>query len=229
MFFYILGFLIFYFPTMWVKYTFAKHNDVLPKMPFTGKEFGNNLLKEKKLDSVKIEETSIGDHYDTESKKVKVEPDRLERKSITSIAIICHEIGHALQDKENYKPLMRRQILIRKTAWIQSLGSGILYIGIPTLVATGVYPFIRICLFIVVGATLIRMLIHFVTLEVELDASFKRAMPILEEKLPSEYHGACKSILRVAAFTYVIGAMTSIINFRNIWWVFKSVSRRKIL
>ena len=61
------------------------------------------------------------------------------------------------------------------------------------------------------------MIIHLITLDVELDASFKRAMPILEKKIPQEYHSASKSILRVCAFTYVIASLTSIFKVRNLW------------
>ena len=65
-------------------------------MPFSGLEFGNMIFKEKGLQNVQIEETSIGDHYDLTEKKVKVGKDRLTKKSLTSIAIISHEIGHAI-------------------------------------------------------------------------------------------------------------------------------------
>ena len=65
------------------------------------------------------------------------------------------------------------------------------------------------------------MIVHLVTLDVELDASFNRAMPILQKKIPQEYHSACRSILRVCAFTYVIGSLTSILNVRYIWFALR--------
>ena len=95
MIFYILGFFIYIVPVLWVNYTLNKYDDALPNMPFTAKEFGLNLLKEQNLDEVNIEETKIGDHYDTGSKMVRVKSERLDKKSITSITIMCHEIGHA--------------------------------------------------------------------------------------------------------------------------------------
>ena len=55
------------------------------------------------------------------------------------------------------------------------------------------------------------------TLDVEMDASFKRAMPILEEKIPEAYHAKCRDVLRAAAFTYVIGALTSFLSLRYLW------------
>jgi hypothetical protein len=227
MIFYILGFFMYAVPGLWVNYTLNKHDDVLANMPFTAKEFGLNLLKEQNLDGVNIEDTKIGDHYDTSSKTVRVKPERLDKKSITSITVMCHEIGHAIQHKENYPPLIRRQKIISKTEWLNKLSSLLLYAGVPTILATGALPFIRICVIIIFASILINMISHLITLDVELDASFKRAMPILENKIPQEYHASCKSILRVCAFTYVIGSLTTILNVRNIWLLFRAVMFRR--
>ena len=186
-------------------------------MPFNGLEFGEQIIKEKNLSDVVIEGTKEGDHYDPNEKKVRVKQERLDNKSITAISVVCHEIGHAIQHNENYKPLERRQILVKNTAWISKLGGGILYIGLPTLFATGSFPLIRVCLILVIFTIIINVLIHLVTLDVEIDASFNRALPILREKVPSQYHEKCRSVLRAAAYTYVIGALRSVISLRYIW------------
>ena len=224
---YLLGILIYAVPGVWVNYTLNKHDDVLPNMPFTAKEFGLNLLKEQNLDDVKIEDAKIGDHYDTSSKTVKVKPDRLDKKSITSITVMCHEIGHAMQHKENFPPLIRRQIIISKTEWLNKLSSLLLYGGFPVIFATGALPFIRICVIIIFASILINMIAHLITLDVELDASFKRAMPILEKKIPEEYHSSCKSILRVCAYTYVCASLTSILDVRKLWFLLRAVMFRR--
>ena len=226
---YLLGILIYAVPGVWVNYTLNKHDDVLPNMPFTAKEFGLNLLKEQNLDEVNIEDTKIGDHYDTKSKTVRVKPDRLDKKSITSITVMCHEIGHAMQHKENFPPLIRRQIIISKTEWLNKLSSLLLYGGFPVIFATGALPFIRICVIIIFASILINMIAHLITLDVELDASFKRAMPILEKKIPEEYHSSCKSILRVCAYTYVCASLTSILDVRKLWFLLRAVMFRRWL
>ena len=84
-----------------------------------------------------------------------------------------------------------------------------------------------VCLIIIFASILINMIAHLVTLEVELDASFKRAMPILEKKIPQEYHSACKSILKVCAFTYVIGSLTSILDVRKVWFLLRAFLFRR--
>ena len=216
-FYVIFLFILFVAPIIWYNYVFKKNDKTLINMPFNGFEFGRELLQEHNLDDVKIESTKLGDHYDLINKKVMVLEDRLEKKSLTSITIICHEIAHAIQHKENYKPLKRRNVIIKSTAWITQLGSGILLIGFPIIFATGSYGFIKICLAVAGLSLLISALIHIITLDVEIDASFNKAYPIIKQKVPAEYHQACRSILLAAALTYVIGVFRSFFSLRFIW------------
>ena len=210
-------FILFVAPIIWYNYIFKKNDKVLINMPFTGFEFGKELLQEHNLNDVKIEATKLGDHYDLINKKVMVLENRLAKKSLTSITIICHEIAHAIQHKENYKPLKRRNVIIKNTSWITQLASGILLIGFPIIFATGSYGFIKICLAIAAFSLLISALIHIITLDVEIDASFNKAYPIIKQKVPAEYHEACRSILLAAALTYVIGVFRSFFSLRFIW------------
>ena len=216
-------FILFVAPIIWYNYIFKKNDKVLINMPFTGFEFGRELLQEHNLNDVQIEGTKLGDHYDLINKKVMVLEDRLGRKSLTSITIICHEIAHAIQHKENYKPLKRRNIIIMNTSWITQLGSGILLIGFPIIFATGSYGFIKICLAVAAFSLLISALIHIITLDVEIDASFNKAYPIIKQKVPVEYHQACRSILLAAALTYVIGVFRSFFSLRFIWMLITRV------
>ena len=215
-------YLIFFFivsvlPMLWLNYVFKKNDVILENMPFNGLEFGNLILRERGLQNVLIEQTKIGDHYDLNEKKIKVLDERLEKKSITAISIVCHEIGHAIQHSENYKPLEQRNKIVKNTAWITRIGSGILYMGIPAIFATGASSLIKVSLLITLLSLVIGVLIHLITLDVEFDASFNRALPILKEKVPVEYHSACRSILLAAAFTYVIGTIRNFLSLRYIW------------
>ena len=215
--YFIIFLLLSVFPMLWLNYVFNKNDKILINMPFNGQEFGNLILEEKGLNNVLIEETSVGDHYDLNEKKVKVLNDRLNKKSLTSISIICHEIGHAIQHQENYKPLKNRTIIVKSTAWITQIGNSILLIGIPFIFATGATSLIKTSLIIVLISLIIGVFIHIITLDVEFDASFNRAMPIIREKVPKEYHNACRSVLLAAALTYVVGTIRNFISLRYIW------------
>ena len=80
----------------------------LSGMPFNAEEFGKLLLEENGLKEVVLEETNQVDHYDLNDKAVRVKEGRLQKKSLTALSIVCHEIGHAIQHKEEYGPLVKR-------------------------------------------------------------------------------------------------------------------------
>jgi len=223
MIYFVLFFLITIIPVIWINNVFKKNDKILPNMPFDGHEFGDQLIKEFKLKDVRLEKTLIGDHYDLEQKKVKVREERLKRKSLTSISIVCHEIGHAIQHAEGYSPLFTRTKLVKNTQWINKISALIIYTGLPLIFATGSLPLIKLCVIIVLLSMLIGLVIHLITLEVELDASFNKAFPIIKEKIPEVYHDACYTVLRAAAFTYVIGVFKNIISLRFMWSVLKRI------
>ena len=215
----VIFFLISFVPVLWVNYVFKKNDTILPNMPFNAYEFGEDIIKELKLKNVSIEKTLIVDHYDLVEKKVRVHEDRFNRKSLTSISIICHEIGHAIQHSQNYTPLITRTKLVKNTQWINQISMAIIYIGLPLIFATGFLSLIKLCALIILLSTLIGVIIHLITLEVELDASFNRAFPIIKKKIPEVYHNSCRSVLRAAAFTYVVGVFKNLISLRMIWTV----------
>ena len=200
-------------------------------MPFTGKQLGLKILEEKKLENVLIEPIKQMDHYNPIEKKVHIGEDKINKKSITSIAVVAHEIGHAIQDKEGYKPLLLRQKLIEKTIILQRLGSFLLIIGLPSIFAFTKSPLITfIAAILIMGCLSTNVLIHLITLPVEFDASFKRALPILQKYVPNENMKQCRSVLRAAAFTYLAQSIVSIFRLKIILFSFinilKSIIRR---
>ena len=229
--FYFLPFLSLFLPSLWVSYVLRKNNEILPNMPFTGKELGIKLLKENKLENILIEPINQVDHYNPLEKKVRISEDKLHKKSITSIAVVAHEIGHAIQDKENYKPLLLRQKLIEKTILFQRVGSFLLIIGLPSIFAITKSPFITfLAAILIMGCLSTNVVIHLITLPVEFDASFKRALPILQKYVPKENMRQCRSVLRAAAFTYLAQSIVSIFRLKVILFSFinilKSIIRR---
>ena len=59
-----------------------------------------------------------------------------------------------------------------------------------------------------------RMMVHAVTLPIEFDASFSKALPLLRggNYVPQSYEKAVSRILRAAALTYVSAALADILN-----------------
>ncbi len=63
------------------------------------------------------------------------------------------------------------------------------------------------------------MVVHFLTLPTELDASFMRALPLLKQHgvLRREDVPRARRLLTAAAFTYVAVALQSLLNIAR-WW-----------
>ncbi|NKB81421.1 MAG: peptidase [Nitrospirales bacterium] len=210
----LLCLVIFLGPQLWVKRIFAQHRIPRDDYPGTGGQLARHLLDRFNLKEVKVETTELGDHYDPITKIVRLTPDNFHEKSLTAVAVAAHEVGHALQDQAQYQPLMERTRLAHVAQKTEKIGSFVM-LGIPIVAGLARSP---VASLLVLGAGLaimgISTLLHLLTLPVEWDASFKRALPILEK---GGYVSAAdqlnaRKILKAAALTYVAGSLASLLN-----------------
>ena len=185
----------------------------------TGAQLARHLLDKHGLSNVSVERTPEGDHYDPENKAVRLTDDKFDGKSLTAITVAAHEVGHALQDHEGYAPLRIRSRLVRATRNVERLGAGVLMMS-PFIGALTRAPGLSLLMF---GAGLLTLgtttMIHFATLPTELDASFGRALPMLDEYriLKSADRPHARRLLKAAAFTYVAASLMSLLNIAR-WW-----------
>ena len=207
-------------PSLWVKLVMSRYSSEKPEMPGTGGELAKHLIKRFSLKDVEVEITELGDHYDPIEKKVRLLPEHYGSKSLTAIAIAAHEVGHAIQDQQGDKRLATRtkmvpivNLLARWSVVIISLSP---VIGIIT---RHPIPF-SLLLFIGLSGFIARMMIHAVTLPIEFDASFSKALPILREGdyVSQSNEKAVSHVLRAAALTYVSAALADILNLSR--WIF---------
>jgi len=220
---FVLLFILTQLPNWWTRSILKKYSPPDPSIPGTGAEFAQHLIKKYQL-QITLEETSEGDHYDPLQKVVRLHHDTYHTNSLTAITTVAHEIGHALQDQQNYEPLQQRTELIQRSQWLQKF-SAIALAATPFLIPLMHTPIIGIITFsagfIAMG---IPVILHLSTLPVEFDASFKRALPLLEQGqylTPSQLKAA-RRILLACALTYVAASLSSLLN---LWKWFKS-SRR---
>lgn len=203
-----------YLPQMWVRNVIQAHAAERPDIPGTGGELARHLLDEMQLSHVTVEQTDQGDHYDPASRTVRLLPQHLNGRSLSAIVIAAHEVGHAMQDATGYAPLAARTRMARQAAAVEKVGS-IIMLAAPVVMIFAKAPFLLLVQMmvgvLVLGFT---VLMHAVTLPVEFDASFSRALPVLkaggyvqDKDLPS-----ARRILRAAAFTYVAAAAMSILD-----------------
>jgi uncharacterized protein len=212
----ILLLIIIFLPQFWVKHVIKHYSQTIDDMPGTGGELANHLIKRFELEAVSVEQTDNGnDHYDPISKTIRLSESNYTGKSLTAVTIAAHEFGHALQHHMNYKPLMLRTSLARTAAIAEKIASFIL-ISLPfTMVLTKI-PAISLIM-LLAGLTIMSLpiILHLFTLPVEFDASFNRALPILNEGnyLPDSAMPVAKKILTAAALTYVSASLASLLNF----------------
>ena len=201
-------------PQLWTRRVFAQHSVPRPDYPGTGAELARHLLDQLDLQHIKVEASELGDHYDPEAKAVRLTPDKFSGKSLTAITVAAHDVGHAIQDRAGYQPFMNRTRLVRVAQGAQKLG-GIVMLGIPIAATLAQTPVAGVVVLVAGIATMgIATLVHLVTLPVEWDASFRRALPILQQKnylSPQDEQGA-RRILTAAALTYVAASLASLLN-----------------
>jgi uncharacterized protein len=201
-------------PSFWVRHVLRSEGADRPDLPGTGGELARHLLDSSGLGAVKLEETLAGDHYDPESRTVRLTPPHFSGRSIAAVAVAAHEVSHAVQHANDEPAFRRRQALIRFIAPMDRIAM-ILLVSIPVAFGAIRSPALAV---LQLGLAVLflggRLAIHAVTLPVEFDASFNKALPVLQhgQFLQAADMPAARKVLRAAALTYVASALMSVIN-----------------
>jgi uncharacterized protein len=205
-----------FLPGIWVKQVLRKYSSPADRYrgKGTGAELARHLLDSNSLSQVKVEVSELGDHYDPVAKAVRLSADNFNGCSLTAVTVAAHEVGHALQDAAAESLFNTRQRLVRVALASERVG-GVLLILVPViLLALRVPQAGMLVLMLALGSMAMGTLVHLITLPVELDASYGKALPMLERgnylhdgDLPH-----ARRILKAAALTYVAGSLASLLN-----------------
>ena len=196
--------LLIFGPQLWARNILRRYSEPRSDYPGNGGQFARHLLNQFEMNSVKIESTEQGDHYDPVTKTVRLTPDKLGGKSLTAITVAAHEVGHAIQDHLDYAPLKWRSRLVGLAQAAEKTGSGVMMV-LPLVALITRSPTAGIVMFLVgLGSMAVSTVVHLVTLPVEWDASFGRAMPLLQagRYLDRQDEKAARRILQACALTY---------------------------
>ncbi|MBN1038140.1 zinc metallopeptidase [Clostridium botulinum] len=188
-----------------VNSAYSKYSKVSAMNGYTGEQVARMMLDEAGLYDIRIElvNTKLGDHYDPSNRVLRLSPEVYRGQTISAAGIAAHEVGHAIQHKEAYKPLIIRNSIVPAVnissnfSWILFF-AGIL-MGLKSLVTLGIILFSAAVIF------------QLITLPVEFNAS-SRALNILKSRnilYGDEVKGAAK-VLDAAAMTYVAAALMAI-------------------
>ena len=214
----VLAIVVLFGPHLWARYVLNRYNR---EEYFSGSGIDLARLVVERLDlrDVRVEVTDSADHYDPLEKTIRLTEQTCGRKSLTSVVVAAHEVGHALQDQAGYKPLKTRTRMIGTAQKIERIGA-IIMIAVPVLAGLTRAPSVGALMFLGGLGTLgIPVLVHLLTLPTEFDASFNRALPLLSsgQYIPPEDMPAARKILLACALTYVAN---SLIGLLNVWrWI----------
>jgi Zn-dependent membrane protease YugP len=197
----------------YVKSAYNKWSRVPARSRLSGAQAAQRLIESGGLYDVRIEgiQGNLTDHYDPRQKVLRLSRGVYEGNSVAALAIAAHELGHAMQDKEDYFPMRLRGALVPAVNIGSYLGWILILIGM-FLQMTGV-AWLGVLVFS--GGALFAL----ATLPVELNASARARRLLSETGLiqgEDEMSGV-NNVLNAAALTYVAALITAVLQL--LYWV----------
>ena len=202
------GLLLVMFASWYVKAAYKKWSKVPARSRLSGHEAAQKLISVGGLYDVKIEgiRGEMTDHYDPRSKTLRLSQGVGGGSSVASLAIAAHELGHAMQDAEDYLPLRMRGAMVPMV----NIGSNLGWV----LIMAGLFlnwvnvAWIGIAFF--AGGALFALM----TLPVEFDASARAKRLLAETGIiqTEEERRGVNNVLNAAALTYVAALVTAVLQ-----------------
>jgi Zn-dependent membrane protease YugP len=225
----LFGLLLTGLPQLWVKNTYQHFTKVPVRVGITGADVARKILAENNISDVVVESTpgELSDHYDPRTKVVRLSENIYHGRSVSSLGIAAHEVGHAIQDNKGYLPMKIRAGLFPAVMMGQMLGPWLMIIGMMMRSAShfGFGDQIAIIGLIFYASV---FLFQLVTLPVEINAS-QRAIRALADGgylVEGEEISGGKKVLTAAACTYIAAALYSLLELAYwAWRVFGSRER----
>lgn len=215
-------------PRFWARHVLQRYSQQDEQIPGTGAELARHLLTRYGVTDVMVEQTESGDHYDPLSKTVRLSKQNYDTKSLTAIAVAAHETGHALQHHRGESLLELRTRLVYLSQFAEKAGAAAM-LAIPIVAGITRAPSIGLLMALIGFISLgLSVIVHLITLPVEWDASFNKALPVLMEGnyIEPDQLKATHTILKACALTYVASSLASLLNLWRWLAILKPLIRR---
>jgi Zn-dependent membrane protease YugP len=152
-------------------------------------------------------ETTAGeltDHYDPRNDTLYLSQGVAGSASVGAMAIVAHEVGHAMQDDEQYAPMVVRGALVKPVNFGSRLGVILFFVGFAMSYLANLSTIGRFVSWLGIAGFCLTVLFHLVTLPVELNAS-RRGIALLSEMelVGQGQMGVARNVLYAAALTYI--------------------------
>jgi Zn-dependent membrane protease YugP len=202
------AFILMMLTSWYVKAAYNKWSKVQSGSRMTGMQAAQRLVTTSGLYGVKIEGVggNLSDHYDPRTKTLRLSQGVANVASVASVAIAAHELGHAMQDSEDYLPLRFRAAIVPAVnigswlGWILIMVG--LFLNLVNLAWLGVLVFSGGAVFALA------------TLPVELNASARAKRMLADTGIiqSEEERRGVNNVLNAAALTYVAALLTAILQ-----------------
>lgn len=203
----IVGIIISLIAQGYVMSSYSKYKKIDNKGKISGFEVARKILDENGLKDVYVTETrgNLTDHYDPTRKVIRLSSEIFHGTTIASASVAAHEVGHAIQDKENYSFMKFRSAIFPLVNFASYGGYFAVLIGI-------IFGFIDL-IWIGIGLEIIILLFQLITLPVEFNASSRAKIKLREYNLlDSDELEGCSTMLKAAALTYVASVITTLLQ-----------------
>ena len=197
---------------------YNRYSQIRVSTGITGAEAARRMMDANGLQGVAVNVLNGGNQltnfYDPRNKSLNLSRDVYASNSVASVSIACHEVGHAIQDRQHYAPLVFRNGIVPVVNIMQMASWPLIIFG---LVLSTSSQYGSLMFNIGVGCFLFVILFHLVTLPVEFDASNRALQAMRELKMVNEedYIGS-RTVLRSAAMTYVAALATAVASLLRI-------------
>lgn len=215
--------LLAFYAQMKVRSAYSRWLKVANSRGLTGYDTARTLLGANQLGDVTVEGIpgELTDHYDPRTRTLRLSQGVANSRSVASLAIVAHEVGHAVQDAVAYTPLKLRGAIVPAIQVSSYVGPLLFFIGF--LLRSMELAWVGVIFF---GGTVVFSLI---TLPVELNASARAVVMLRDNGLvyTDEEEGGARSVLNAAALTYIAALAQTLMTLLYYVFLLTGSGRRR--
>lgn len=213
----VIGLIVVIAAQIGISSNYSKYKNKKNSQNLSGQEVARKILDQHGLKDIHVVSVSgnLTDHYDPTRKVVRLSSDIFNGTTIAAMAVAAHEVGHAIQDQENYSFMRIRSSLVPFVNFVTYLG----YFAIFVSLFAGMMGYFIIGILVLLAT----LLFQAITLPVEFDAS-KRAQIELDKMnlVSSEDQEGIHNMLRSAAMTYVASVISTLLSLLRLILMFRN-------
>ena len=221
---YIIYFAVLLLLPLWAQFklkkTYGKYSKVRSTSGHNGAQVARMILDQNGLYDVKVIESRgmLSDHYNPLTKTVALSSHNFHEASVAGTAVAAHEVGHAIQDAEDYSFLRFRHRLVP----VVNISSNASWI----FIMIGIFAQLPGAMLLGIILLAMGVIFQLITLPVEFNASNRAMDQLLSANIiRNEEEPHAKKVLNAAAMTYVAATAVAVMELARLLLIYSSMNR----